>query len=347
MRRRQRGWGPGGSGPRGPFARGFGCLAGLVFLLVASSVFFAVGSLLASIGPIPAVVLIVAGILLVLGDRTPVARAARSLDQIVEAAERVEDGDYAVRIGRTPSDLPPIRGLAASFDTMVERLAVDEAQRRSLLADVSHELRTPLTVMTGHLEAIIDGVYPADEAHLAPILEETHVLARLIDDLRTVALSEAGTLAIHPEPTDPDILIAEVVGSFRAAADAASITLRTEVTDDLPIIDIDPVRIREVLSNLVANALRHTPAGGSVTLGGRATADTVTLTVADTGPGIDPALLPHVFDRFVKGPTSRGSGLGLPIAKGLVEAHRGTIHVRSSPQAGTTFVVTIPRFTDV
>ncbi len=175
---------------------------------------------------------------------------------------------------------------------MVERLAVDEAQRRSLLADVSHELRTPLTVMTGHLEAIIDGVYPADEAHLAPILEETHVLARLIDDLRTVALSEAGTLAIHPEPTDPDILIAEVVGSFRAAADAASVTLRTEVTDDLPIIDIDPVRIREVLSNLVANALRHTPAGGSVTLGGTATPDTVTLTVADTGPGSTPRCSP-------------------------------------------------------
>jgi two-component system sensor histidine kinase BaeS len=368
MRRRQRGWAPpdgggwgsnGGEGwgpgrrgrRRGPFRRGFGCLAGLVFLLVASSIFFAVGSTLASLGPIPAIVtiLVAAAILMTVGRG--LRGAARSLDQIVEAQERVKVGDYAVRVGRPATPLPPIHQLAAGFDTMVERLQVDEQQRRTLLADVSHELRTPLTVITGNLEAILDGVYPADEPHLAPILEETRVLSRLIDDLRTIALSEAGTLTLHPEPTDPDVLIGEVVRSFQPVAATAGVTLATDVEGDLPILEIDPLRIREVLSNLVANALRHTPAGGTVTIGGWASdADegapgegSVTLTVGDTGPGIDPELLPHVFDRFVKGETSRGSGLGLAIARGLVEAHGGWIVVHSPGEGGAMFLVKLPR----
>ena len=145
---------------------------------------------------------------------------ARDLDRMLAATRRVEDGDYAVRIGKTSSDLPPIQELARGFDTMAARLEADEEQRRTLLADVSHELRTPLAVITGNLEAILDGVYPADAAHLAPILDETRVLERLIDDLRTVALSEAGTLPLHPEPTDPDLLIADVARSFRPAAEA-------------------------------------------------------------------------------------------------------------------------------
>ena len=226
---------------------------------------------------------------------------------------------------------------------MVARLEADEEQRRTLLADVSHELRTPLTVITGNLEAILDGVYPADPDHLTPILDETRVMARLIEDLRTVALSEAGTLALHPEPTDPDVLIGEVIRAFTPGATAAGVTLAIESTGDLPIIEIDPVRIREVLSNLVANALRHTPVGGTIAIGGSVTATAVILTVRDTGPGIDPALLPHVFDRFVKGAGSRGSGLGLAIARGLVEAHGGTISVESPAGGGTTFRVELPQ----
>jgi signal transduction histidine kinase len=179
---------------------------------------------------------------------------------------------------------------------------------------------------------------------LAPILEETRVLGRLIDDLRTLALSEAGTLALHPEPTDPDILIGEVVRSFEPSAAAAGVTLTADVDGDLPILDIDPVRIREVLTNLVANALRHTPAGGRVTIwgtlerGGR----WVRLEVRDTGAGIEPALLPHVFDRFVKGDASRGSGLGLAIARQLTEAHGGEITAESAVGTGTTIRVRLP-----
>ena len=233
---------------------------------------FAIGSSLAKVGPLPAVITVIVAVMILAAIGRGLRGAARSLDQIVEAQERVKVGDYAVRVGRPASPLPPIHELAAGFDTMVERLQVDEQQRRTLLADVSHELRTPLTVITGNLEAILDGVYPADEAHLAPILEETRVLSRLIDDLRTIALSEAGTLTLHPEPTDPDVLIGDVVRSFQPVAASAGVTLATDVDGDLPILEIDPLRIREVLSNLVANALRHTPAGGTVTIGGWASA---------------------------------------------------------------------------
>jgi signal transduction histidine kinase len=342
-RRRAEGeWGP--RWRRGP-RRGFGCLFGVVFLVVAASILLATASLLSALGPIPVVIAAVA----VIGFLAVLARglgfAARDLDAMLAATRRVESGDYSARVGRTRSGFGPVRELGRGLDTMAARLEADEEQRRSLLADVSHELRTPLTVITGQLEGILDGVYPPDEAHLSPILDETRVLARLIDDLRTVALSEAGTLALHPEPTDPDVVVGEVVRSFTAAAASAGVSLSTSIDDDLPIIEVDPVRLREVLANLVANALRHTPTGGAVTVGGSSTAEAVSLTVADTGPGIPPELLPQVFDRFVKDSTSRGTGLGLAIARGLVEAHGGTIEVESptTGSGGTTFRVTIPR----
>jgi signal transduction histidine kinase len=328
------------------FRQGFGCIFALLFLVVVASILTATATVLSNLEPIPVVVtlLVIVGVLVALARGT--AGAAQDLDTMLSATQRVEEGDYGVRVGRTRSDLPPIRELARGLDTMAARLEADEEQRRTLLADVSHELRTPLAVITGNLEAVIDGVYPPDAAHLAPILDETRVMARLIDDLRTIAQSEAGTLALHPEPTDPDVLIGEVLQSFTPSATAAGVTLTAESSDDLPILDVDPVRIREVLANLVANALRHTPSGGSVTIEGASTATAVRLTVRDTGPGIHPALLPHVFDRFVKGAGSRGSGLGLAIARGLVEAHGGSISVDSPAGGGTTFRVELPRTTD-
>jgi len=323
--------------------QGFGCIFAVVFLVVVASIVTAVGSVLSHLGPVPVVIAAVGVVIIVAALARGLLGAARDLDRMLAAARRVEEGDYGVRLGRTRSDLLPIQELAHGFDTMTARLEADEEQRRSLLADVSHELRTPLAVITGNLEAVLDGVYPPDPAHLTPILDETRVMERLIDDLRTVALSEAGTLALHPEPTDPDLIIGEVLNAFTSSATTAGVTLATESTGDLPILDIDPVRIREVLSNLVANALRHTPSGGTITIGGSAAATAVRLSVRDTGPGIDPDLLPHVFDRFVKGTGSRGSGLGLAIARGLVEAHGGTIAVESTVGAGTTFQFELPR----
>ena len=324
--------------------QGFGCLFGLVFLVVAGSLVAASAFVLSRLGPLPGLVVaaVVLGLLVGLG-RT-LRRSGATLDELVEATRRVEAGDYTVRVAAPQRGLRSVRELVSGFDTMAARLEADERQRRALLADVSHELRTPLAVIAGNLEAILDGIYPADAAHLDPILDQTRVMSRLIDDLRTVTLSEAGTLALHREPTALDVLIAEVVRSFAAGAAGQGVTLTDDTTDDLPIVDVDPVRIREVLANLVANALRHTPAGGRVAIAGSVApgARTVTILVRDTGPGIEPDILPHVFERFVKGETSRGSGLGLAIARGLVEAHGGRIAVSSAPGAGTTFTVDLP-----
>ncbi len=326
--------------------QGFGCLFGLVFLLIAGSLIAATTLVLSSLGALPVIVAL--GFLaLVLGwmGRTLFA-TARELDGLVEATRRVSEGDYSVRIGSTRSSAGAIRAarqLDRDFDAMAARLEADERQRRTLLADISHELRTPLSVVQGHIEAILDGIYPADGAHLQTILEETRVLARLVDDLRTLALSEAGTLTLHREPTDLDVLTSDVVRSFEPAALTAGVELIADIGSDLPMVDIDPVRIREVISNLVANALRHTPSGGTIRVTGTAVdAGWVRLEVRDSGTGIEPSLLPLVFDRFAKGDASAGSGLGLAIARQLVVAHDGEIEATSEIGAGTTIVVRLP-----
>jgi two-component system sensor histidine kinase BaeS len=167
-------------------------------------------------------------------------------------------------------------------------------------------------------------------------------MERLIDDLRTVALSEAGTLPLHREPTDVDLLVEEVVRSFAGAAGSGGVTVAAEVPSDLPIVDVDPVRIREVLSNLVANGVRHTPPGGTVVVRGEVAGERIVLRVADTGSGIEPELLPHVFDRFAKGAGSTGSGLGLAIARHLAAAHGGSLEVETTGSGGTTFRLSLP-----
>ena len=271
-------------------------------------------------------------------------RIARPLSSLVDAARRVERGAYDARVPEVRGGPRELRELTRAFNTMASRLEADQRQRRSLLADVSHELRTPLAVLRGNLEAIADGVHPADEAHLAGLIEETHVLERLVDDLRTISLAEAGALPLHREPTDPDVLLGETAASFAAAAAEAGIDLAVESPADLPLLDVDPVRIREVLSNLIANAIRHTPHNGRVVASGALdpAARSVVFRVADTGSGIAAELLPHVFERFARGPDSRGSGLGLAIARDLVTAHGGSISVRSDPGNGTTFEVALP-----
>jgi signal transduction histidine kinase len=327
-------------------ARGFGCLFALLFLVIAGSVVAGSAFVLARLGPVPGVIVIVLVVVLLAWMGRTLLVTGRALDRLVEATRRVEAGDYSVRV--TPG-MPPGRRarlvdeLNVGFDTMTQRLETDERQRRTLLAEISHELRTPLTVAQGNLEAIVDGVYAPDREHIGLILEETRVLGRLIDDLRTLALSEAGTLTLHTETTDPDLLVAEVVRSFDAAAATAGVTLDVSIDGDLPITDLDPVRIREVLSNLVANALGNTPPGGRVTVvGGLDPGGWIRLEVRDTGRGIDPELLPHVFDRFVKGDASRGSGLGLAIARQLVTAHGGDIEAESRPGEGTTMRFRLP-----
>ncbi|HET8784445.1 MAG TPA: HAMP domain-containing sensor histidine kinase [Candidatus Limnocylindrales bacterium] len=321
----------------------FGCLFALIVLVVFGSLVAASGVALSSYGPLPVVVtaLVLVAVFIAIGR--VFRRSAQKLDELVDAVARVEGGDYAIRLSVPERGMRPVRQLVRGFNTMTERLERDEDQRRTLLNDVSHELRTPLSVIAGNVEAMIDGVHPADEAHLSAILEETRVMERLIDDLRTVALAEAGTLMLHKEPTDLDLLVEEVVRSFQGSAGSAGVSVTADVPADLPIVDVDPVRIREVLANLVANGVRHTPSDGTVTVRGEVDGDRIVLRVVDTGPGIDPDLLPHVFERFAKGADSTGSGLGLAIARNLVVAHGGELVVEATGSAGSTFRVSLPR----
>ena len=267
-------------------------------------------------------------------------RFAAPLGDLIDAAESVEAGNYAVRVrARGPREL---RSLATAFNSMSGRLESSERERRRLLADVTHELRTPLTIMQGNLEALLDGVYPADATHLEPILDETRVLSRLVDDLRTLSLAEVGALALHREPTDVAGLVADSVASFHMQADAAGVELASKIDGVLPQAEIDPVRMREVLSNLLSNALRYTPRGGSVRVGASVADGQVRVAVRDTGPGIAAEALPHIFDRFYKSDESRGAGLGLAIAKSLVVAHGGEIEATSEPGQGTEMRFTFP-----
>jgi signal transduction histidine kinase len=269
-----------------------------------------------------------------------VRRLAARVDDVIDAVGRVADGDLTARVAeRGPSDA---RSLARAFNAMTSRLEASEEQRRKMLADVSHELRTPLSVMQGSLEAIVDGVRPADEAHLAAILDETKVLSRLVEDLRTLSLAESGALALHREPTDLAALATETLASFGTQAEGAGITVGAELEPGLPPVDADPVRAREILVNLIANALRYTPPSGRVSVDARRVQGVVEVRVRDTGMGISPDALGHIFDRFYKSAESRGAGLGLAIAKQLVEAHGGAISASSVVGKGTDIQFTLP-----
>ncbi|HEY8239666.1 MAG TPA: HAMP domain-containing sensor histidine kinase [Candidatus Limnocylindrales bacterium] len=328
-------WGSGNSQQR--IRRGFGCIFVLIATLIVSIgvlVLWLLGSLLGIVSDdgllgtlarsAGLVVLVVGLIALVFGGRFT-RRVGVPLAELVEAAGRIEAADYSVRVAEPERGRGELRGLGRAFNAMAARLEAEDATRRRLLADVSHELRTPLAVIQGNLEALLDGVYPPDAAHIDPILDETRVLERLIDDLRTLSLAESGALPLHRETTEPAILLEDVAAAHRARAAAGKVELRVEVEGGLPSIDIDPVRMRQVVSNLVDNAIRVMPDGGTVTLSAVRRDGSLIIEVTDDGPGIPSDLLPTVFERFSKSTESRGSGLGLSIARAIVTAHGGTI----------------------
>lgn len=268
-------------------------------------------------------------------------RAVEPVGEVIDAAQRVADGDYAARVQeRGPRE---VRGLTRAFNSMTAQLQANDAQRRRLFADVSHELRTPLTVIQGNLEGMLDGVYPMDRAHLEPVLDETRQLSLLIEDLRTLALAESGALLLNKEATDPVILLNESAASFSAQAAAGGVRCVVETEPNLPNVLADPARIRQVLENLIANALRYTPRGGEIRLTCKTdTRAGVWITIQDTGQGIDAQELPHIFERFYKGRDSRGTGLGLAIAASLIDAHGGEISAASTLGEGTTILIRLP-----
>ena len=216
-----------------------------------------------------------------------------------------------------------------------------------MVADIAHELRTPLTVLQGNVEAMQDGLMPPDSAHLASLHQETLLLSRLVDDLRTLSLVEAGQLEFRPKSVNLKALSSQVMGSFAALLSAKHMDADLTGPDNLPEVKVDAERTAQVLRNLISNAIHYTPEGGKIAV--RLTGDThgVTVSVIDTGIGISPEDLPRVFDRFYRVDRSRtrssgGSGLGLAIVKQLIEAQQGRVWAESAPGKGSTFLFQLP-----
>jgi two-component system OmpR family sensor kinase/two-component system sensor histidine kinase BaeS len=289
-----------------------------------------------------------AGVLALLLGGVLAALMTKPLRTLAEAASDVAEGRFSRRVEVSSKD--EIGDLEDAFNKMASTLEQEEIQRKKLMADIAHELRTPLSVIKGNLEAILDGVYEPSTQNLAPVYEETLLLERLVSDLRELSLVESGKLRLEKRDVRLEEIARQAVGFFEPQAEEKKISMELSVSPGLPSIHGDPQRLRQVIHNLLSNALRYTPKGGRVSvsvrlLGGRPLQ--VAVSVSDTGPGIPPEDLPLIFDRFFRGDPSRarksgGTGLGLVISKELVEAHGGRIWVESTPGQGTTVTFAIP-----
>ena len=269
----------------------------------------------------------------------------RPVRELTAATQALAQGDLEQQVPVRSRD--ELGELAASFNQMSADLAKANELRRQMTADIAHDLRTPLTVMAGYLEALRDGVLsPSPERFETMHLEAQH-LRRLVEDLRTLSLADAGELTLNLEVVPPQTVLEQVAAAYRHQAEQQGIGLKVNATPGLPDVSVDPDRMAQVLGNLVSNALRHTPAGGHISLVAVREADQVMLAVQDTGAGVSADELPHVFDRFYRGGESREgdggeSGLGLAIAKSIVELHGGTISMESIPHQGTTATIALP-----
>lgn len=274
-------------------------------------------------------------------------RIAAPIRRLADAADRVSHGERGVRVSLAGAD--ELRTVSASFNTMASALEQAERERRAFVSDISHELRTPLATIDGYLEGLTDAVVPASPETWQVLRTQTLRMRRLVDDLATLARAEEGRIDLRRERL-------ALQHALREAAEAAHVTFVEKQVDLVvedatePIsVDADPVRLGEALANLLENAARHTPSGGRVTLASSSAGDRARIVVTDTGEGIPPDQLEHVFDRFHRVDTSRsretgGSGLGLAISRALIHAHHGTITAESDgPGRGSRFVIDLPR----
>ncbi|AXU16613.1 HAMP domain-containing histidine kinase [Streptomyces clavuligerus] len=290
---------------------------------------------------------VAAGVLALTVGATVIAatRLVRPLRALTGAAQRMKDGERTEPVPVTTDN--EVGRLAAAFNDMAAHRARLEAQRRAMVSDVAHELRTPLSNIRGWLEGAQDGVAEPDAAFVDSLLEEAVQLQHIIDDLRDLAEADAGALRLRPVPVRPAELLGQVASAHQARADEAGTDLRVEVPHPVPVLSADPVRLRQAVGNLLSNAVRHTPRGGSVTLRAAVRGERLAIEVADTGQGIAAEDLPYVFDRFWRAEKSRsrrtgGSGLGLAIVRKLTEAHGGAVTVESEPGRGSVFTLLLP-----
>lgn len=290
-------------------------------------------------GIIAAVVALLLGSILFFQIISPVRK-------LTTAAQKISAGDLGQRIATQSQD--EIGALANAFNQMADSLAQHEELRRNLIADIAHELRTPLTVIQGNLEAMLDGVLPTSPQEIATLRDEAALLTRLVADLRLLSLAESGQLRLERVKINVVELITRAVEPFRLQTQSSEVQLNLELASNLPQIEVDVDRMTQVIRNLLGNALRHTPAGGRVTVACKSDKpQELSVTVSDTGEGIPPDDLPYVFDRFYRADKSRsrasgGSGIGLAIVKQLVEAHGGRVWVESQPGLGAVFGFTLP-----
>ncbi len=267
------------------------------------------------------------------------------LVRLTHAAQAVAAGDLTQRVDIRSRD--ETGELGSAFNEMAASLSEAETMRRNLIADISHELRTPLSVVQGNLQALLDGVYPLEMAQVASLYDETRLLTRLVDDLHDLALADAGQLRLEHFPVDVNGLAAAAIAQFTPLAETSGVRLELSTDEGAPPVLGDADRLAQVLRNLLSNALRHTPAGGRVSLRVTHAERQIRMQVADTGSGISPEDLPHVFDRFYRGDRSRsrrggGAGLGLAIARQLIAGHGGNLTVTSQPGEGAAFTITLP-----
>jgi len=272
---------------------------------------------------------------------------AAPITKLSTAAKAIGSGDLSARAPITGNSRE-IDELAHTFNKMAADLQRAAELRNSLMADVSHELRTPLTVLEGNLRAALDHVYELDDEQIANLYEQTRHLISLVNELRELTLAEAAQLPLDKNPIDLILLAEETAAVFEPLAEEKGVHLVVTMPDDLPPADADRLRLRQVLHNLLANALRHTPATGTITIAAAQVAARIRLTVQDTGEGIPAEHLGHIFDRFYRTDPSRsretgGSGLGLAIVKAIIEAHGGAVAATSDGVGrGTTFAVYLP-----
>ena len=279
-------------------------------------------------------------------------RVVLPVQEMMSASQRIAAGHYDERVGvpgnAGPDELDELSRLALSFNQMADRLEQTEARRLELIGNVAHELRTPLSAIKGYMEGLIDGVLPAEAATFQQVFREADRLQRLVNDLQELSRVEAGTFELDSKLTAVAHLVETVADRLDRQFEEKGVTLETDVPPDLPLVRAGEDRVGQVLLNLVGNALQYTPSGGRVSLAARREGESVRFSVRDTGIGIPPEHLPHVFERFYRVDKSRsraggGSGIGLTIGRHLVEAHGGQIEAASDgPGQGSTFSFTLP-----
>ncbi len=297
--------------------------------------------LLSSVGTIAAFL----GLLTLLIGMLLMRRFVNPLAEVIAASQAVAAGDFSARVP-LHAHTDDLRALAEHFNAMAETLERNEQERRALFSDIAHELRTPLTILKGRLEGILDGVYPADEEHIAGALEETYLLERLVEDLRLLALAEARQLPFEKKPLQVQEVIERVLSLFKPQAAERDIAIQFQA-ESVPLLSLDPQRLEQVISNIIDNAIRYVPMGGKIEIDLRRVRDEVAITISDNGPGVPEEDLPRIFHRFWRGDKSRsrhsgGAGLGLAIAKQLVEDQGGTISAHNVPEGGLQIRLAFP-----